>query len=324
MSRRNGSSGQAETTSAVFGRVLARCREAAGLTQNQLAELVHVDRTVITRIEAGKHVPRQDFAVRCDKALNTGTLLSGLWEDIEWYPTNLDHPDWFRRRARMDAVAVAVREYQIGVIPGLLQTEEYAEALFSQVAEGDSVTDQVLARLSRQRRFLEPLEPESAPLLVVVLDESCIRRTVGDAAVMRGQFDQLLAVGTMPNVRIQVAPFSSAHLVPPNTSMSLITLPEKHPDGREWVYSESLDRGHLSDDPSIIRRHQRSYDLLRADALSARDSAALISEAREGHNDHDQPRSERGPLVQELLQRQQRRQLHRDSPRLHQRRRPRT
>jgi hypothetical protein len=94
--------------------------------------------------------------------------------------------------------------------------------------------------------------------------------------------------------------------------MSLITLP----DGHKWVYSESLDRGHFNDDPAVYARHSQTYDVLRADAPSARESAALISDVMEGYEHHGQARAERGDLDQEQLQRRQRRRLHRIRPRI--------
>ncbi|MGA5700998.1 helix-turn-helix domain-containing protein [Peterkaempfera bronchialis] len=271
----------AETSRAVFGKVLKHFREEAGLSQGDLAKLIPCDRSLVSRIEAGTRVPGEIFAVASDKQLGTGKLFAKLWGEINWY-ANVDHPDWFKQRAAMDAVATAVREYQTQVIPGLLQTEEYARTLFARVtpeSEMDKVEERVTARLSRQQRFLAP----DGPLLVAVLDESCIRRVVGSPEVMRDQLDHLLTVGMLPNIRIQIAPFSFAKLVPPNTSMSLLALP----DGSEWVYSESLDRGHLNDDPTVIAQHRRTYDLLRADALSARESAIWISKARGEYGTHD-------------------------------------
>ncbi|MCQ4046077.1 Scr1 family TA system antitoxin-like transcriptional regulator [Streptantibioticus rubrisoli] len=314
MGRRNGVTGQAATSGAVFGEVLRDARERAGWSQGKLAGEIPCDRSLITRIEAGSRVPDVGFAEACDRLLGTDGLLRRLWHRIDWYPV-VEHPDWFRRRAQMDAVAVALREFQMQVVPGLLQTEAYARALFARVEPDEEVVqERVLARMSRQQRFLN----DDGPLLLAVLDESSIRRVVGGPDVMREQCAHLLAVGERPNIRIQVAPFTIAHLRPPNTSMSLITLP----DGHEWVYSESLDRGHFSDDPAVIARHTRTYDLLRADALSTRDSAATICEAMEGYGDDDQLRPQRGDLAQEQLQRRQRRQLHRGRPR-HPRRRPR-
>ncbi|GAB7031521.1 helix-turn-helix transcriptional regulator [Streptomyces sp. NPDC021749] len=313
MSRRNGAGGTAATTAVVFGELLKHHREAAGLTQAALARKIPCDRSHVARIEAGTRVPQDTFAKQCDELLGTGGMLLRLWGRIDWYP-EVQHPDWFERRAQMDAQAVALREYQERVVPGLLQTEGYARALFSRVMNGDEVEERVRARLSRQRRFLE----DDGPQYIVVLDESCLRNLVGSAAIMREQCAHLLTVQRHRNVRIQVAPANFPELVRPNASMSLITLP----DGHRWVYSESLDRGHFNDDPAVCVRHEQAYDALRADALSARDSAALIGEAMEGFERDGQDRSQRGDLGQKQLQRRQRRQLHRSSPR-YPRRRPR-
>ena len=313
--RRTRQGNQAQTTGAVFGRVLSISREEAGLSQGQLAAMLVVDRSTVAKIETGDRVPHLDFAKSCDKHLRTGELLTKLHGEIDWYAT-VDHPDWFRRRAKMDAELTELYEYQSQLVPGLLQTEAYARKLFLQVdREGPQVEERVEARLSRQLRFLEP----SGPLLVALLDESCIRRVIGGREVMREQLDHLLRLAELPNIVVQVVPFNFEHVVPPKQDLSLITLP----DGHRWVYSESLGRGHLIDSPPVISRHQRTYDRLRADALPPRESAALIADAREGHNDDDS-RPERGTLAQEQLQRQRRRQLHRSSPRVHIRHRPRS
>ncbi|MGY5137104.1 helix-turn-helix domain-containing protein [Streptomyces nigrescens] len=311
--RRNATSGPAATNAAVFGEVLKHFREAAGFTQEELSNKIPCDRSQVARVEAGTRVPQDTFAEQCDELLGTGGVLLRLWGRIDWYP-EVQHPDWFERRAEMDAVAVALRQYQAQVMPGLLQSEEYAWGLFSDVANSERAEERVRARLSRQGRFLD----EDGPLYVAVLDESCLRNVVGSAAVMRGQCAHLLTVGQRPNIRIQVAPAHHPELIRPKTSMTLITLPK----GEQWVYSESLDRGHFNDDPAVFARHSQTYDVLRADALSARESAALITEAMEGYGDDEQARTQCGDLDQEQLQRPRRRGLHRNSPR-YPRRRPR-
>jgi hypothetical protein len=269
----------------------------------------------VARVEAGTRVPQDTFAKKCDEVLGTGGVLARLWGKVDWYP-QVEHPDWFRRRAEMDEVAVALREYQERVIPGLLQTEDYARALFSRLVSGDELEERVRARLSRQRRFLV----EGGPFYAVVLDESCLRNVVGCGAIMRDQCAHLLSVGQLPNIHIQVAPADRIGLERPSGSMSLIKLP----DGHEWVYSESLDRGHFNGDPAAYARHSQTYDVLRADSPSAPESAVLIGDAMERYEHHEQPRSRRGDLDQEQPQRRQRRQLHRDRPRLpHRRPRPR-
>jgi transcriptional regulator with XRE-family HTH domain len=305
-SYRNAEATGGVSNAVLFGDLLRFYRETELLTQEALARQLHCDRSHVAKIEAGTRVPQESFAKNCDEILRTGGALLRMWRQIDWYP-EVQHPDWFEKRAEMDAQAVALREYQERVMPGMLQTPAYAHALFSRIATGDEVEERVRARLSRQPRFLA----EDGPLYVAVLDESCLRNTVGDAEVMRKQCEHLLSVARRPNIRIQVAPAGYPELLRPNVSMSLIELP----DGHRWVYSESLDRGHFSDDPAVFARHSHAYDVLRADIPSARESAALISDVMEGYEHHGQAPVRRGDLDQEQLQRRERRQLRRNRPR---------
>jgi hypothetical protein len=174
------------------------------------------------------------------------------------------------------------------------------------------IAERTALRLARQKRFLDP----EGPLLLVILDESAIRTVFGGPTVMRRQMEHLLAVSELPNVIIQVIPFTRRGVIV-NTSMVLLEMP----DGRTWVYSESLDRGDSTDDPEIVARHRRSYDLLHGEALPVADSLALIADALEGFRD-DEERARRERLAQEQLQRRQRRQLRRGGPRIPPGRRP--
>ncbi|MGW9419823.1 helix-turn-helix domain-containing protein [Streptomyces koyangensis] len=298
----------AATTADVFGEVLRYFREEAGLTQEALAKHIPCDRSQIGHVEGGARVPHDTFVKTCDEALGTNGALMRLWVRIDWYP-QVEHPDWFKRRAEMEEVAVAVREYQQQTMPGLLQTEEYATALFSWIADAspDEIAERARARLSRQKRFLAP----DGPLYIALLDESCLRTVVGDEGIMRRQLAHLLELRNRPNIRIQVVPANAVGVIRPKTSMSLIKLP----DGKEWVYSESLDKGHFSDAPTILARHSHTYDVLRADALSASESAGLIGEVMERNRHHGQAQPQLGSLDQEQLQRFRRRQLHRAGPR---------
>ncbi|MEU9608558.1 helix-turn-helix transcriptional regulator [Streptomyces sp. NPDC048057] len=318
MGRRNDNQNEhasAATSAALFGALLREHRKGAGLSQDELAGKIPCDRSLVAKVEAGVRVPQLPFVMRCDEVLGTEGLLARLWPKVDWYQ-RVDHPDWFQRRADMDAQATCLRSYQALVMPGLLQSDEYAFALFSRKMDADAARERADARLSRQQRFLDP----DGPVLIVVLDESALRNVVGSQSIMRAQCEHLLALGQQPNIRVQVAP---AHLplIRPNTSMSLITLP----NGHRWVYSESLDQGHFTDDPTVYERHAQTYDVLRADALSARESALLIGDFMKGYACDGWP-AQRGNVGQEQLQRGQRRRLPRSRPRIYMRhhyRRPR-
>ncbi|MEU1825347.1 MULTISPECIES: helix-turn-helix domain-containing protein [Streptomyces] len=289
---------QGATTAAVFGEVLRHHREVAGLTQEGLAVKIPCDRSLVARVEVGTRVPQERFVLACDRVLGAGDIFSRLWEKIDWYP-QVTHPDWFKRRVEMEAKALELREFETDLIPGLLQTEEYARALLSQVFSGRELDERVSARMSRQQPYLKP----EGPFLAVVLNENAIRNVVGNDAVMREQCAQLLLAGQRENMRIQVAPLGLP-LAKPKGPMSLINLP----DGQVWVYSESLETGHFINDPAIIKRYTRIYDALRADCLSGPDSATLIRDVMKGYGRD-------GEMAQKQPQRARRRQLHRNSPR---------
>jgi len=263
----------------VFGELMRIKREDAGLTQEQVAGLIGVERSLVTKFENGERRPGEGHVKRIDVALGACGELVRLYRRIDWTERMSRSPDWFPRRTLMDAELSQLHQYQNQLIPDLLQTRDYARACFSQLARDNAHGDSVEWRMERQRRFLAA----DGPLYVALLDEGCLLREVGGPEVMRGQMEQLLRVGELPNVRIQVVPFTLGHVSAPGNPVSLIVLPR----GQCWMYSESLYMGHFSNDPLVLTRHQRNFDLLRADSLSARESAALISTVRHKYTSSD-------------------------------------
>ncbi|MFJ9442860.1 Scr1 family TA system antitoxin-like transcriptional regulator [Kitasatospora sp. NPDC101235] len=292
----------------MFGEEIRYAREQMGWTQEEMGKLLHLDRTVISRTESGKRKPSIEEVEEIGRLLNADDLLMRLYGRVDW-DAEVEHPDWFQERAELEAVSVGLRVYQDSLIHGLLQCWQYAHALFANgaaVLSPEQIEERIRARLSRQSRFLVP----DGPLLLVILDESAIRTAVGGPSVMRSQMEHLLRVAQLPNVIIHVAPFSNRRTFV-KTAMVLLELP----DGERWVYSESLDRGHLSDASDTVARHQRRYDQLRAECLSEADSLRLIADALEGYRD-DEQRARRSRLAEEQLQRGRRRGLHRGGPRI--------
>ncbi|MFD4534635.1 Scr1 family TA system antitoxin-like transcriptional regulator [Kitasatospora sp. NPDC058397] len=314
MTQRKVKRGTTASSAIMFGAEVRYARESAGYTQEELSKLLHCDRTVISRTEGGKRKPSVEEVEEIERLLNTGDLLARLYGRVDWN-ASIEHPDWFQEYVDVEAISVGMRAYQDGVMYGLLQCRQYAHALFANGAAAgnpEEIEEQTRARLSRQSRFLTP----EGPLLLVILDESTIRMVVGGPGVMRCQMEHLLKVSQLPNVIIHVAPFSSRR-ARINAAMVLLELP----DGQRLVYSESLDRGHLSGDSASVAKHQRRFDQLRGECLSECDSLRFIAEALKGFKD-DEQRARRSRLEEEQLQRRQRRQLHRGSPRIPSRRGP--
>ncbi|MFJ8444466.1 helix-turn-helix domain-containing protein [Kitasatospora griseola] len=277
MGRREAVREQAFCSPGFFASELSEARERAGLSQGELARLIPCDRSLISRIEAAERVPQEDFVHACDKLLGTGGMLLRVWRKVPWH-RGVEHPDWFRRFAEMEAEATVIREYQVSRVSGLLQTPAYARALLAQgdaAGNEDLINERVAARMGRQDRFLA----DDGPFLMVIVHEAVIRTVVGGPMVMAEQLRHLMAMAQRPNIILQVAPYSLGErttAVGPGTT--LITLP----DGSEWLYAEVLSRGVFSDNPDQLVRRSRAYDRLRADALSAPDSARLIRSVMEG------------------------------------------
>lgn len=264
------------SAAALFGTLLRRTREARGMSQGELARQIPCSRPHLTRIENGSRVPQHDLVTACDRILETGGELLEIWEEVDWY-AQVDHPNWFQRFVLIEAKATSIQEFQTPWISGLLQTEAYARALISLGNAADDprqIEEWVAARLARQHRLTGP----DAPLLTVILGETALRQTVGGPQVMHDQLRHLLRMGRLPNVTIQVAPFSLGERVRFGSSLIILT----SPDGKKRAYSESLTHGRFDEDPQRVQRWQRRYDLLRAEALSAQDSARLIRSVMEG------------------------------------------
>ncbi len=258
---------------AVFGELIRIKREDVGLTQEEVATLIHVERSLVTKFENGERVPSEEHVERIDVVVGGRGELIRLFRRLDGTVRMSRYRDWFTRQTRMEAELSELHQYQAQLIPDLLQTKDYARVWFAQLARDNAHGDSVECRMERQRRFLAP----GGPLYVALLDESCLLHEIGGPEVMCGQMEHLLRVGEMPNVRIQVVPFTLGHVSAPKNPLSLIVLP----GGQRWAYSESLYMGHFSNVPRVLTQHQHNIDLLRADCLSARESAALINNVRE-------------------------------------------
>ncbi|PJE95422.1 transcriptional regulator [Streptomyces carminius] len=281
---------------ALFGSRVRRLRDAAGLTQAELGEKAYVVGSRIAQIERACGArPTLDLARRLDEALRADSLLVDLWP----YVYRETFPDWSRAFMSHAAKAVAIKEYAAHVVPGLLQTEDYARAVLSLdvMLKGKAqLEERVSARLDRQMRLHSP----DRPGLWIILDEAVLRRPVGGPAVMREQLTRLLEVTTEPHITVQILPFEEGGHEAMGGSLTVLELP----DGSEAVYKEGADFGQLVEEPADVRRYSEIYDRLRAAALPPLMSLDMIRSAMEGyHRDSSTPsRTQRRRLAQKQLQ----------------------
>ncbi|MFJ4695280.1 helix-turn-helix domain-containing protein [Streptomyces sp. NPDC088766] len=281
---------------ALFGARVRRLRTAAGLTQAELGDRTHVVSTRITQIErASGAKPTLELARALDTALGADDLLVELWP----YVYREAFPDWSRKFMEYSARAVAVRQYAAHVVPGLLQTEDYARAVLSLDAllDGEEqLEERVTARMGRQGRLSSPNRPE----LCMILDEAVLRRPIGGHAVMRKQLARLLDVAAERHIAVQVLPFEQGEHEAMGGSLTVLVLP----DGSEVAYTEGSDYGQLIEEPINVSRYKVIYDRLRAAALPPLMSLDMIRSTMEGNyrGSNLPSRSERRRLAQEQLQ----------------------
>ncbi|MGW5848302.1 helix-turn-helix domain-containing protein [Streptomyces sp. NPDC055254] len=251
-----------------YGFELRRLREAAGLKQAQLGDVIYCTGSLIGQVETTKRVPTRDFSERLDAALGT----DGTFSRLVGLVLRSVLPTWFQAYAEMEARAAFISTFQAQVVYGLLQTEAYARALLS-VEYQDGIDGIVAARMDRQRI----LTREIPPVLLVVLDEALLHRNVGGQKVMREQLAHLLSFVDRPWVQLQVMPFSAGEHAGMTGSFTLL----RFDDDPDLFYTESYDSGHMTANSKVIRERSVGYARLQAAALSPRESAHLIARVLE-------------------------------------------
>ncbi|NEC86851.1 helix-turn-helix transcriptional regulator [Streptomyces sp. SID12501] len=264
-----------------FGAEQRRHREAARLSLVQLAEILSSSKSTLARVETAELMPPPDLPAQLDAAFGTDKHFHGLYELAK----REAHPDQYRRFMDFEAQAEVIETYDPQVVPGLLQTREYADAQFSLQEElpREKAEELVNARMSRQDR-LRSAEP---PLRWSIIDEAALRRPFGDGECMYKQLAQLLEQVDTPDSKVQVMPFSAGPYYLMGGSLHLLTLP----NGSTLAYEEGIEVGHLYEDRDSAKKWRRRYDVLRAKALSPAASAELIQQAMEDYKSCDTPPS---------------------------------
>ncbi|MFE4796109.1 helix-turn-helix domain-containing protein [Streptomyces sp. NPDC056708] len=256
-----------------LGKQIKVLRESAGLSQKDLGTATHCGEDLISAMERGVRTPQPDFLGRADQVLDAGGVLRAAVDEVReaLSRTRTRHPDWFRDYARVEADALAVHDYSNQAVPGLLQTEEYARAVFTQrrpLLDEETIEKRVADRLDRQKIF----ERWPAPTMTYVLEEVVLQRPIGGDASQRRQLQQLLRIGHMRTVTLQVMPTDREEHPSLDASFIMLT-----PKGRQQVaYTEAYGHPRLITDPEEVRVFSERYGIIRSQALTTRESLTLI------------------------------------------------
>lgn len=256
-----------------FGAELRKYREHTGLSQKELARAIPLSQAQVSSIEVGSRGTTEEQITRIDQVLGTNGSLITRWKSIFGKGS---FPPWFADAADLQARATQIFEYQIALIPGLLQTQSYAEALIRIGRPTDSdeeVKRRAAARVHRQ----ELLDGDHPPAYVIVLDEPWLHRVIGSPAIMKEQLDRLVEASYWPRITIQVIPTDTHNHAGTDGPFLIVTVP----DQGEFVSTETRATGSLHSDPAVINDHKQVFGALRGAALPEGASRALITEIGE-------------------------------------------
>lgn len=264
-----------ESPSARFGQRLRTLRDERGWTQDELAQRAGCSGTHISAVETGRRPPTLRFARNIDRALGTGDLFERQSRAVRHTALIEGFPEYVTLEGR----ASEIRLYEVGVVPGLLQTPEYAAALEADAVRREAITpEQATERVQLVERRQAALARSPSPLITAVLDEGCVHRPMGHSAVMKAQFTRLLEFAELPNTVLQIAPFSMGARRPFSLPVTVLTMPDRS----LLSYAESTHRGHLERESTFVFSILAAYHQLQAEALSQAETVAMISQLRKG------------------------------------------
>ncbi|MEV7777059.1 helix-turn-helix transcriptional regulator [Kitasatospora sp. NPDC088351] len=256
-----------------IGKQIKLLREQAGLTQKQLADHVGYGEALIGSVERGRRTPQPELLDSADKLLDARGLLSSVKDDVlrAKAKARVRHPAWFRDYAGLEAEAIEIHDFSTLLIPGLLQTEAHARALYEMrqpLLSEEVIEMRVAARMARQ----EILTRWPRAMFSWVIDESVLQRPLGGWGVHAGQLRRLLEVGQTRGMVIQVLPLDRTEHAGMGGSFKLFT-----PKGRSQTgYIEVQTSSRLITDQDEVRIMNARYGTLRAQAHTPQESLALI------------------------------------------------
>jgi transcriptional regulator with XRE-family HTH domain len=261
------------TNAKLFGDLLRAFREEAGLSQTDLAKAAYCSQSLISGLETGTKGTREETIQAIDGAVDAKGKLVAIW------PVTASDQQTLENLAALEAEAIRLEDWDNRVIPGLLQTEEYARAL---VRNGRPQTSEakreevVSKRVARQAIW----QQESPPLSWFIIDEAALHRPHGGREIMREQLLRLESAAEQPGVFVQVMPFSNVRHPGFEGPLRIMQFTDRPPI---WYTEGLVSSGRLSDAKDEVLAQMIKFDLIRAAALPPEQSAEFIASVRGSH-----------------------------------------
>ncbi|MFI6492272.1 helix-turn-helix domain-containing protein [Streptomyces sp. NPDC050564] len=265
-----------------LGQELRRLRELKGMTAEEVAERLLVSQSKISRLENGRRsISQRDVRDLCGVyEVDDHRIVDSLMQMAKdsrqqgWWHSFGDIP--YSVYIGLETDAASLRVYDPQVVPGLLQTRPYAEALIAgalpETAPGD-IDKRVQVRLKRQERISAPDNPLR---LWTVLDEAALRRAVGNRSVMRDQLEHLVEQSQLPHVTVQVIPFDMGAHPGLNGQYAILEFPDAADSS--VVYIEGVTSDLYLEKANDVQKYSVMYEHLRAQALNVEQSRQFIAD----------------------------------------------
>ncbi|MFI7104160.1 helix-turn-helix domain-containing protein [Streptomyces sp. NPDC050161] len=267
---------------------LLALREALGMTAEEAGERAGVSKATVSRYERAKgNVRWNQVDQLCrvygapdeEREALVSLAKNSRATDAWWVPFAAKLPDQMRMLLALENEASRISHHAVGVVPGLLQTLDYAQAIKAtpgNTLPPQDLQDYLAVRMQRQ----QILDRASPPRYHVVLDESVIRREVGGPEVMAGQLDHLLVRSLEPDISIQVLPFSAGAYSAALSSFIVFGGPDPSLD---VVFIENQIGSLFLEEPEALEEYASAITFLRQEALDTTSSAELIAEVSKMH-----------------------------------------
>ncbi|MFI9588446.1 helix-turn-helix domain-containing protein [Streptomyces sp. NPDC052236] len=270
-----------------LGQELRRLRELKGMTAEEVAERLLVSQSKISRLENGRRsISQRDVRDLCTVyEVEDHRIVDSLMQMAKdsrqqgWWHAFGDIP--YSVYIGLETDAASLRVYEPQVVPGLLQTRSYAEALVAG-ALPESGTSDVEKRVSVRLRRQERIKDAEHPLrLWVVIDEAALRRLIGDKTLMCEQLEHLVELSQLPHVTVQVLPFEMGAHPGINGQYAILEFPDA--SDSSVVYIEGVTSDLYLEKANDVQKYSVMYEHLRAQALNADQTRQFIEDIAKGY-----------------------------------------